>query len=348
MQNIKNIYLVAWKNRKFFDSRESPIGSIMLPDNNNQFFDIWRSLKFGEYDNFEQSKDRLGPFSGGIIKESNPYQQTLTSDEGTFFEEEFGLLTSLKKSTELSMQIEVDAERLAGYRFYVIESEDVEKGIIAYHFARFIPKYHILVNKKIISTKAIIVSEVDKMKPNKSMFSLESLILIEPSIFASAIYNLDDSKIKSIQMYIHNPDAYEKAFILKDSYFKYAKGKFLSFMDVNPETKRTISQDQTEVFWEPSEFNPNAFFDNKNVNLAKKFARDTDDDKEYPINRIREANEKLGNSKKKNNYEPLEFIEKGSGEVRIKVTEKSVGTLAAIMDGQIWTNEIHQETQTNI
>ena len=102
------------------------------------------------------------------------------------------------------------------------------------------------------------------------------------------------------------------------------------------------------VNWDDEKFNPNEFFNQKNVNIAKKFARDSEDDKNYDINRIVEANDKLENNLRKGN-KPLEVLKSEEGIViGLLVNESSVATLAAIMDGQIWTNEIHQETQTNI
>lgn len=61
-----------------------------------------------------------------------------------------------------------------------------------------------------------------------------------------------------------------------------------------------------------------------------------------------EANKKLENNVQKGN-KPLKVHRSKEGKVvGLLVDESSVATLAAIMDGQIWTNEIHQETQTNI
>lgn len=357
MQEIKNIYLVAWKNHKFFDRKENPIGSVQLPSRENGFSNIWKEMTFGDHETFEISQSKLGQFKGGIIKDSIPYQQTLKKREGTFFEEEFQLLSDIKKAVGVSQPTGTslsDTSELDGYRFYVIESEDKTKGITVFHFARFIPKYHILVNKKMlfIGSELSVVKTPDTVKSNKSQFSLESIILIEPTVFLSAIYNnSDNGEVETIQVYVHNPEAYEKAFNLKDSYFKFAKSKFEEFKDTNTEVKRTISIDNVEVVWDEKEFDPEEFFNKRNVNIAKKFARDSDDDKQFPIKDICEANEKLKNSpqKPKNGYNPLEFIEDKSGKIQsIKVTEDSVGVLAAIMDGQIWTNEIHKQTQTNI
>ncbi|EMC43332.1 hypothetical protein [Streptococcus mutans] len=357
MQEIKNIYLVAWKNHKFFDRKENPIGSVQLPSQENGFSNIWEEMTFGDHKTFESSQSKLGQFKGGIIKDSAPYQQTLKKKEGTFFEEEFQLLSDIKKAVGVSQPTGTylaDTSKLDGYRFYVIESEDRTKGITVFHFARFIPKYHILVNKRMlyISSNLPVVKTPDAVKSNKSQFSLESIILIEPTVFLSAIYNnSDNGEVETIQVYVHNPEAYEKAFNLKESYFKFAKNKFEEFRDTNIEAKRTISIDNVEVIWDEQEFNPEEFFNKKNVNIAKKFARDSDDDKQFPIKDIYEANEKLKSSlqKLKKAYQPLEFIKDNSEKIHsIKVTEGSVGVLAAIMDGQIWTNEIHKQTQTNI
>jgi len=352
MQDIKNIYLVAWKNRKFFDKNDSPIGSIQLPEIEEEFSAVWHEMQFGEHNNFEEAQRKLGQFSGGIIKDSNPYQHTLSKGIDSFFQEEFELLIGLKKvvGTDFSRPsgeiIETDSD-FDGYRFYVIESKNEDSGVTVYHFARFIPKYHVLMNKRMLQTK-----QVTNFVQNDNRFLLKSIILIEPTVFASAIYNKDQlgNEISNVQIFVHNPDAYEKAFILSNSYFKYAQSKFEQFKDSNQDTRRTISLNNIKVDWDEDLFNPGDFFNQKNVNIAKKFAKDTDDDKQYDISRIAEANNKLlrgGDSKPFN--KPLEFIYNGKGEViSLKVKEESVGTLAAIMDGQIWTNEIHQKTQTNI
>lgn len=352
MQDIKNIYLVAWKNRNFFDKNDNPIGSIQLPEIEEEFSAVWHDMKFGEHSNFEEAQRKLGQFSGGIIKDSNPYQHTLSKGIDSFFQEEFELLIELKKvvGTDFSRPsgeiIETDSD-LDGYRFYVIESKNKDSGVTVYHFARFIPKYHILMNKRMLRTK----QEINSVH-NDSHFLFKSIILIEPTAFASAIYNKDqlDNDISNVQIFVHNPETYEKAFILRNSYFKYAQSKFKQFKDSDRDTRRTISLNNIEVDWDENLFNPADFFNQKNVNIAKKFAKDTDDDKQYDIIRIVEANNKLINgSDTKPFNRPLEFLYNDKGEViSLKVTEESVGTLAAIMDGQIWTNEIHQKTQTNI
>ncbi|CAH1851223.1 hypothetical protein [Convivina intestini] len=347
MQKIKNIFLVAWKSRNFFDNHEDPIGSVQLPEQNDEFDSVWNDTKFGEYTSFEEAQSKLGRFSGGIIKEATPYQINISQREETFFQEEFNLLTDIKKVTSLSTP---SGEKLNstgdldGYRFYVIESQN-DKGITVYHFARFIPRYHVLKNKNLLQTQP--VQYPDVINPNRSSFSLEDLILIEPLIFASAIYN-EEADTPTIQLFVHNPSSYEKAFNLKDSYFKYAKSKFKQFADSNPDKKRTISIDNIPVSWDNNQFNPDEFFNNKNVNIAKKFARDIDDDKQYPIENIVKANNKLQSSLK-NMHRPLKVsYDKNQKPVELYVSEESVGTLAAILDGQIWTNEIHEETQANL
>lgn len=347
MQKIKNIFLVAWKSRKFLDKNGEPIGSIMLPEQKNEFDGIWEDLKFGDFSEFEVAVEALPDFQGGIIKDESPYKHTIAESREGYFQEEFKLLSTLKEATSLSKSSEASIHSesdLEGYRFYVIESEDDELNETVYHFSKFIPKYHILLNKKILSTKKVTAQEISA---DKSAFSLESLILIEPIVFASAKFS-NNPKEMNIEVFVHKPKDYATAFNLKDSYFEYARKKFKNFSDENSSSYRTISSDNIKVICS-DDFNPNEFFKEKNVNIAKKIAKDTEDDKEYPIENIVEANEKLKNADShKNFFEPLEFLTESEKIIAIKVMEKSVGTLSAIMDGQIWTNEIHKKTQTNI
>lgn len=314
-----------------------------MPDQSEEFVNIWDSMKFGDYDSFEVAISQLGNFQGGIIKDSTPYQQTLDSTQESFFKEEFNILSEIRRASLLHTTCHTNDD-LMNFRFYVLESEDVDKGIVAYHFARFIPKYHILKNKKLLRTVDVQPNTVR----SESVFSLEPIIIIEPIVFASAIYSQNGDE-SNIQLFVYQPDVYEKAFILKNSYFEYAKKTFESFRSTDPSTKRTVSSNGISVNWDDKDFSPETFFDNKNVNIAKKFARDSFDDKKYPVQRIVEANNKL-NSNNKLGHKPLKVIYDNNGTrvLGLLVDETSVATLAAILDGQIWTNEIHQQTQTNI
>ena len=349
MQELKNIYLIAWKYQKFFDRSDKPIGSILLPDQREEFSKIWANMKFGNFDTYEEAIEELGDFSGGIIKQSDPYKQILNSNQNSYFKEEFEILSDIRRATTMTSQKasnvtgEGDHEDLSGFRFYVLESRDDNEQTTVYHFARFMPKYHILKNKRLLHTQ---FETVDTIHSNAS-FSLDSVILIESSVFASAIYS-ENGLESNIQVFVHKPEEYEKAFVLKNSYFEYAKKTFEKFRSSDITVKRTISKQGISVNWDDEKFSPSVFFNEKNVNIAKKFARDSEDDKQYDIDRIVEANKKLENNVQKGN-KPLKVHRSKEGKVvGLLVDESSVATLAAIMDGQIWTNEIHQETQTNI
>ena len=349
MQELKNIYLIAWKNQKFFDRNDNPIGSVLLPDQTAEFSKIWDNMKFGDFATYEEAKEQLEEFSGGIIKQSVPYKQNLNSNQNSYFKEEFEILSNIRRATTMptkrasNVTSEDGDEDLSGFRFYVLESSDDNEQTTVYHFARFRPRYHILKNKNLLHTH---LETIDTIHSNAS-FSLDSVILIESSVFASAIYSENDSE-SNIQIFVHKPEEYENAFVLKNSYFEYAKKTFDRFRTSDVTVKRTISMQGVSVNWKDEEFNPNEFFNQKNVNIAKKFARDSEDDKNYDINRIVEANDKLENNARNGN-KPLEVLKSEDGIVTgLLVNESSVATLAAIMDGQIWTNEIHQETQTNI
>lgn len=70
------------------------------------------------------------------------------------------------------------------------------------------------------------------------------------------------------------------------------------------------------------------------------------DDQQYPVSQIVTANKALSENTEYDNFNhPVTIDPK---ERTISVDESSIGTLAAIMDGQIWKNMIHEKTINNL
>ncbi|MFT8324366.1 hypothetical protein [Oenococcus sicerae] len=331
VQKIKRIFLVAWNKQRFLDKHEVPLGVVGMPDNSSDFASIWKDAKFGDFDSFEEAKAKISPFAGGIMQNQAPFQQAIQREMVGFVQEEFQIFEQIPKVVQAHNSVQKIDDT---FRFFVFESEDDLTGVTLYSFARFIPKYHILSNKHLLVYRYI----NDNVNPDSDI-DLENVILVDPQIFASIIIDTSKIPISSISLFVYDPKIYERSFNLKGSYFEYAKNKFKEFQKAT----RKISMNNYAVV---CNLDVDKFFDNKNVNLAKKFARDTLDDQQYPVSQIVTANKALSENTEYDNFNhPVTIDPK---ERTISVDESSIGTLAAIMDGQIWKNMIHEKTINNL